>query len=346
MSTPDYYKILGVSRSADEKEIKRAYRKLALKHHPDKNPDDPKAEERFKDISSAYSVLSDPEKRRNYDTFGDPEGQSSGGFSPGFGHGFGDIFNDIFGGRRSSRPNPTGPLRGSDIKIGLTVDFLGSVHGCQRQVTINRVSGCRTCSGTGQSPGTGLTQCAPCQGTGTINFRQGPMMVQTTCQRCKGKGSYPATPCNTCAGSGLVSESHNITINIPAGVNSGNRLRLAGQGNEGVRGGPSGDVMVSVNVLPSDEFERRGDDIHTVSEITFVMACLGGYIDVKTVHGIEKIKVPRGTQPNTALRIHEKGIKKLKGPGFGDHYLHVEIKIPSNITDRQESLLKDFYNES
>jgi molecular chaperone DnaJ len=342
MSTPDYYKVLGVSKTADVKQIKRAYRKLALKHHPDKNPDDPKAEDLFKNISEAYTVLSDPGARRRYDAHGDPNANPSAGF-PG---GFGDIFNDIFNSRRTSRPrHPTGPLRGADVNLTLTIEFMDAVHGCQKKVTFDRSSVCTPCTGTGQTPGTGLAQCSPCRGTGNINFRQGPMMVQTTCKRCRGHGFFPANPCNPCSGTGLKIDSHDMTVNIPAGINSGNRLRLAGQGNAGHNGGPSGDVMAMIKVIPSSEFKREGFDIHTDLGITFTVACLGGEADVKTVHGIEKIKIPAGTQPNTMLRVHDKGVQNLRSSGHGSHYLHINVSIPRKLTKKQHLLLKNFYDE-
>lgn len=343
MTSPDYYKILGVSKTASQDEIKKAYRKLALKFHPDRNPGDDASEQKFKDVSAAYEVLSDTEKRKSYDQFGTADPRHARSQSADFN----DIFSEFFSSRRrTTRARPTGPIKGRSIRTSISISFMEAVKGCHKNVTVLKKNQCASCQGTGQTKGTGLSTCDPCQGTGSVGFRQGPMIFQSTCTRCHGKGSYPSDPCTSCSGSGLSQEYAQVTVNIPQGIDSGNTLRLAGQGEIGRNGGPPGDMLILVNVEPSGIFDRRGVDVHSETSISFVMACLGGNINIDTVQGEENIKIPAGIQPNTVLRIHNKGIKSVKNDSVvGDHYLHVTVKIPQDLSEKQKKSLRDFYNE-
>ncbi len=348
MAKRDYYEVLGIARTANSKEIKKAYRKAALEYHPDKNPGDKTAEDKFKEVSEAYQTLSDEQKRKDYDAFGhsgpnpfDNQYRRSSQHSDPF-RGFEDIFGEFFGRRGHHQTRPQGPQRGPDINISLTIDFLEAVKGCQKSINLTRKDTCTGCTGLGQEPNTSRTVCDMCRGTGYSSFQQGPMVVQSACPKCRGSGSIPTTPCSMCRGVGSIDVTDSIAINIPPGINVGNRLRVAGKGNAGSLGGPPGDLMASIQINPSRKFERRGTDIHTTSRISFVTACLGGVLDVETVQGNEKIKVPFGTQPNTTLRIHGKGIKNLRGSMYGDHYVHIEIQIPKKITSEQRELLRKF----
>jgi molecular chaperone DnaJ len=330
-----------VPKDANAQAIKKAYRKLALKYHPDKNPDDKTAEEKFKEISQAYSVLSDPEKKAEYDQFGYGGPQSSGYHGAPediFTH-FHDIFGDVFGGRQQQRH---GPARGRDIRAELTIDFLEAVHGCQKSITIPRDEACPTCKGNGCKPGTLEKVCKSCMGRGAVATSRGPMMIQTTCPTCKGAGRYPEDPCSDCRGAGKKSSTDQISLNIPEGVDSGIHMRVTGKGLTGDKGAPPGNLMVQIRVNRSRVFERDGIDIHTHQKISFIKACIGDVINVKTVHGNERIRVPAGTQPNTIMRLNNKGIKRMKGPGRGSHFVHIDVEIPKNITPKQKELLEDF----
>ena len=343
----DPYKILGVDRTSSEKEIKTAYRKLALQWHPDKNPDNKKAEEKFKEISEAYGILSDPEKRRSYDQFGHggPSVHPGSGFhgaSPeDIFRGFGDMFGDMFG-NRHRRQAPPGQRPGGDIGVDIEISFLEAVHGCKKTIRVPGDKLCGDCGGSRCSPGTRETRCTGCGGTGSIENRHGPMWVQSVCPRCSGEGVYPEKPCVGCNGSGKKTTTNEISLNIPPGVDTGIKMRVAGKGLTGDPGTHPGNLMVRIRVAPSSKFERSGIDVHTHESVSFVRACLGGTIDVETVQGDVKIKIPAGTQPNTIMRLNGKGIKRMRGPGWGSHFVHIDVRIPESLTPKQEELLKSF----
>jgi molecular chaperone DnaJ len=354
MSKRDYYEILGVSRSATDVEIKRAYRKLALQYHPDKNPGDATAEERFKECAEAYSVLSDPEKRSAYDRFGH-QGVGAGGFNPGFTD-FTDIFDmfgfgDVFGTRSSRR---TRVQRGSDLRYDLEITLEDAFRGKDEKLRIPRLETCSDCSGSGAEKGTSPETCVACQGTGQTRYTQGFFSVMRTCVNCGGQGRVIKTPCKTCRGAGRVEKEKTIEIKIPAGVDSGNRLRVGGEGEAGTGGGPPGDLYVVLHVKEHEQFERQGDNLYSAVPISFAQAALGAEITVKTLDGEERIKVPAGTQTGTVFRVKGHGMPKLGGRGRGDLFVAVTLVTPRTLTKEQRKLLeqlaeietRDFENES
>jgi molecular chaperone DnaJ len=341
----DYYDLLGVSRSAGEEEIKKAYRKLALQHHPDKNPGNKQAEEKFKEISEAYQVLSDSQKRAQYDQFGHAAFGDSGPFGGGFDFsaGFEDIFGDIFGeffgggtGRRRSRS------RGEDFRYNLTLSFEEAVFGAEKKVKIPRHGPCETCHGTGAKAGTQPQTCPTCRGRGQVNFQQGFFSVSRTCNQCHGQGTIIKDPCATCSGAGRVRKLHTLSVKIPAGVDTGSRLKLRGEGEFGPNGGQSGDLYVVIQVEPHPIFHREALDIICEVPINFAEAALGAEIDVPTLDGKVKMKIPAGTQSGKVFRLAGKGVKDVQGYRQGDQHVRVVVETPTHLTPRQKELLKEF----
>jgi molecular chaperone DnaJ len=341
----DYYEILGISRDAAEKEIKAKYRKQALKYHPDRNPGDKESEEKFKEAAEAYEVLKDPQKRQIYDQYGHQGLDRSGfagarGFEDIFSN-FGDIFEDFFGfgGGRRQR---TRVQRGSDLRYDINLEFMEAAFGKETEIDIEKIENCPACSGSGSEPGTQPETCSYCRGTGQFTQNQGFFTVRTTCPYCHGKGTHITHPCATCKGKGKVPVQKKVTLKIPAGVDTGSRLRLNGEGEPGMSGGPSGDLYVFINVKPHKFFQRRDTDVICLVEISFVQAALGDEIKIPTLNGEETLKIPKGTQYGDTFRFRGEGIPSLRGGRRGDQIIQVEIKTPTNINKKQEKLLKEF----
>ncbi len=350
MAKKDYYDILGLSRDASKKDIKRAYRKLSRKYHPDVSKED-NAEEKFKEIAEAYQVLSDEEKRARYDQFGhagvdqDAGGFGQGGFGQGDFGGFDDIFDMFFGGRRGSR-RKNAPRKGTDLRYNLTISFKEAAFGVEKEITIPRTEECPNCNGTGAESGSDVERCAKCNGTGEIKFKQNTpfgQMVQTrTCDRCNGTGKFIKNPCSQCHGSGKVKRRRKVSVNIPAGVDNDSRLRISGEGEAGKNGGPAGDLYVVISVKPHKIFERKGNDVICEVPISFVQATVGDEIQVPTLDGKVKFKIPEGTQPGTSFRLKGKGIPYLRGSGRGDQHIKVKVVIPKKLDQDQKELLEKF----
>ncbi|MCL6471701.1 MAG: molecular chaperone DnaJ [Firmicutes bacterium] len=354
----DYYEILGVSKGATQDEIKKAFRRLARKYHPDVNKDDPKAEAKFKEINEAYEVLSDPDKRRNYDTFGSAKGPAFGGgfedfsgFGGGFESAFGDIFDMFFGNwqQQGGRAKSTAQ-RGSDLSLELTVDFEEAVFGAEKEVEIARLVGCSTCGGTGLEPGTSPATCPTCRGAGEVRSEQrtvfGTFIRTSTCPKCQGTGRVITTPCKDCNGQGRKPVHEKIKVDIPAGVDNGVTLKLTGKGEAGLRGGRPGDLYVTLHVKPHSVFERRGVDLFCQLPITFTQAAIGSELQVPTLEGFETITVAPGTQTGTTFRLKGKGVPSLRGSSRGDIIVQVVIETPRKLTERQKELLIEFARES
>ncbi|HEY0590458.1 MAG TPA: molecular chaperone DnaJ [Thermoanaerobaculia bacterium] len=345
----DYYEVLGVSRDASVDEIKKAYRRLAVKYHPDKNPNDKDAEEKFKEAAEAYAVLSDGDKRAKYDRFGHAGvgGGGFGGFDSGQFTDFADILGDLFGfgdmfggGRR--RGGGTRAARGSDLRYDLELAFEEAVFGKDAQIDVPRAVTCATCHGSGAKGGTAPVACSMCGGRGQVRYSQGFFAVARTCPQCNGAGQVIKDPCATCSGAGRVRETKTLTVKIPPGVDDGTRLRLSGEGEAGVHGGPPGDLYVFIAVDGHPKFTRREYDIHAEESISFTQAALGAEIQVETVHGDETLKVPPGTQPNHVFKLRGKGVPWVDGNGRGDHYVHLTVRIPSAVDGRQRELLEEY----
>ena len=356
MAKKDYYEVLGLSKGAEEKEIKSAFRKLAKQYHPDLNPDNKEAEAKFKEVNEAYEVLSDPDKKAKYDKFGhaafDPNQGfgGGGGFSGGFGGFediFGDIFGDVFGGGRSSQRS--GPRPGSDLKIKLDITFEEAAFGTKKEIKINRVEKCSTCDGSGAKKGTNKKTCSTCGGTGTVRTVQrtpfGQFASTQTCSACRGTGEVIENPCPSCNGTGKEKKSRNITINIPAGVDTNSVIPLRGEGNHGDKGAPAGDLYVYINVKDHEIFERDGDDVWCEIPISFTKAALGGSIEVPTLEGKVKYEVPEGTQTGTVFRLKNRGIKNVRGSVKGDQYVKVKVVVPKKLTDKQKRALEVYAEE-
>jgi len=355
MAKSDYYELLGIKKGATEDEIKKSYRKLAVKYHPDKNPGNKSAEDKFKEISEAYEVLSDTEKRSKYDQFGHaafgPGSRSSRGggfhdpfdifkdvFSGGGGGSGSSIFEDLFGGTRRSG----GSNRGSDLRYDMELTFEEAVKGCEKIININKLDSCNSCKGSGAADGGRNTKCSTCDGQGQIIQSQGFFSVQQTCPRCKGTGSTIDKPCNKCSGDGRTKKSSKITIRVPAGVDSGARLRSTGNGEAGILGGTPGDLYCVLHVKEHEIFERDGDDLLCEVPISFLQATLGAEIEVPTLNGKARINVPTGTQSGTILRLRDKGVKNIQGYGKGDLHIRVIVEVPTRLNSDQKAKLTEF----
>ncbi len=348
MSKRDYYEVLGVNRDASEDELKKAYRRLAMKYHPDRNPDDPDAEEKFKEASEAYEILNNAEQREAYDRFGhagvDPsQGGGPGGFSfeGNFGDIFGDVFGDIFGGGRGGgRSNGMG--RGADLRYNMHLDLEQAVQGDTVEIRIPVLAVCEDCDGTGAAPGTSPTTCPDCGGTGQVRVSQGFFSLQQTCPRCRGQGVIITDPCRTCGGAGRVEKRKTLSVKIPAGVDTGDRIRLTGEGEAGVNGGPPGDLYVQVEVNDHPIFVREGRHLYCEVPISFVDAALGGELEVPTLDGRVKLKIPAETQTGKVFRLRGKGVTQVRGSGVGDLLCKVVVETPVKLTSDQKDLLEQF----
>ena len=352
----DYYEVLGIQKGASEDEIKKAYKKLARKYHPDMNPGDKEAEEKFKEVNEANEVLSDPEKKARYDQFGfagvDPNygaGAGGGAYGGGFDFGdLGDIFGSFFGGGfgGGQRRNPNAPQRGESIRASVSVSFTEAAFGCEKSVTLERSEQCPTCKGNGCAPGTTPEICPDCHGTGTVQTRrQTPMGVFASngpCRKCGGTGRLIHQPCPDCRGTGAVRKRKTIKINIPAGIDHGQTISLRGQGNAGRNGGPAGDLLITVMVQPHELFRRDGVDVFCEAPITFAQAVLGAELEIPTIDGKVKYSIPEGTQSGTTFRLKGKGIPGLNGRARGDQYVTVYIETPRNLNREQKEALRKF----
>ena len=350
MSKRDYYEVLGVSKTASKDEIKKAYRKLSKQYHPDINKAEDAAD-KFKEIKEAYEVLSDDQKRAQYDQFGHAnpnQGFGGGGFSGDFGGGFGgfeDIFSSFFGGG-GRRRDPNAPRQGSDLQYTMTINFEDAAFGKETTIEIPREENCDTCKGTGAKPGTKVETCSHCSGSGQINVEQntpfGRIVNRSTCPHCRGTGKHIPSKCTSCSGTGKVKKRKKINVKIPAGIDDGQQLRVSGQGEPGINGGPSGDLYVVFHVREHEFFERDGDDVYCEVPLTFVQAALGDEIQVPTLHGKVNLKIPAGTQTGTRFRMKGKGIPNVQGRGQGDQHIIVKIVTPKKLNEKQKQLLKEF----
>jgi molecular chaperone DnaJ len=349
VSKRDYYEILGVDRQASEQQIKSAYRKLALKHHPDRNPGDPAAEEQFKEAAEAYAVLADAEKRSLYDRFGHAGVSGAGagaGFDPTIFADFSDIFSglgdvfgfgDLFGGRRRRG----GPQRGADLRYDLEITFDESASGTDTTIQIPREETCETCKGSGAAPGTSPETCSQCRGSGQLRYQQGFLTVARPCPNCRGTGKTIAKPCQSCRGAGRISRERKITVKIPAGIATGQRLRLYGEGEHGSAGGPPGDLYVVVHVQEHSFFHREGDDLYCELPISFPTVALGGSVKVPTLNGQDDLSIPAGTQTGARFKIRGKGMPSVSGRGRGDLHVIARVAVPKKLTKEQKQLLEE-----
>ena len=341
----DYYEVLGVNRGAGEEEVKKAYRKLALKYHPDRNPGDKQAEEKFKELSEAYQVLTEPEKRAQYDQYGHAAfgdgGPFRGGFdfTSGFEDIFGDIFGEVFGAGTSRR---RGRARGDDLRYNLDIAFEEASFGTEKKIKIPRLSACETCRGSRCKPGSSPQTCPACRGRGQVSFQQGFFSVARTCNQCRGQGTIVADPCTSCAGTGRVRKLHTLSVKIPPGVDTGSRLKLRGEGEGGLSGGPAGDLYVVIQVRPHPLFVREVLDIICEVPVSFVQAALGAEIDVPTLEGKVKMKIPTGTQSGKVFRLKGKGVRDIQGYHRGDELVRLAVETPTRLSARQKELLKEF----
>ena len=340
MAKKDYYEVLGVNRDASEDDFKKSYRKLAMKFHPDRNPDNPKAEEQFKEAKEAYEILSDANKRAAYDQYGhagvDPSAAAGAGMG-GFADAFGDIFGDIFGGGRG-RSNV---YRGADLRYNLEIALEDAARGTETKIRIPTLEECATCHGSGAKPGTQPTSCATCGGHGQVRMQQGFFSIQQTCPKCHGSCKVVESPCATCRGAGRLKQHKTLSVKIPAGVDEGDRIRLSGEGEAGVNGGPAGDLYVVIHLKAHAVFQRDHNDLHCEMPISFTTAALGGDIKIPTLDGYAKIKIPEETQSGKVFRLRGKGIKGVRSSTHGDLMCHVVVETPVNLTARQRELLNE-----
>jgi molecular chaperone DnaJ len=357
MAKRDYYDILGVAKNSTEDEIKKAYRKLAMKYHPDRNQGDgnekkaKEAEEKFKEVKEAYEVLTDSSKRAAYDRFGhagvDPAAAAAaGGYrgAEGFGSfadAFGDIFGDIFGGGRAAGGARSGAFRGADLRYNMEVTLEQAAHGFKTDIRVPAWENCETCHGTGAKPGTHPKTCGTCAGSGAVRMTQGFFSIQQTCPTCHGSGKVIAEPCATCSGAGRIRKNKVLEVNIPAGIDEGQRIRLSGKGEPGMNGGPPGDLYVEIRLKPHDVFQRDGDDLHCEVPVSIVTAALGGDIEIGTLDEKVSISLPEGTQSGKTFRLRGKGIKGVRSGVPGDLYCHISVETPVRLTDKQKKLLRE-----
>jgi len=355
MAKRDYYEVLGVERNASEEEIKKAYRKLAVKYHPDKNPGDKSAEEKFKELGEAYEALSNPQQRAAYDQYGhaafDSRVRGAGVFRGGgfhdpfesfrevFGGGAGSIFDELFGGERR---DPTGPQRGADLRYDMEISFEEAVLGCEKEIAVAKPDTCESCRGSGAEPGSATKTCSTCGGRGQVINSRGIFSIAQTCPRCEGAGRTMEKPCRACRGAGRRERTSKITIKIPPGVDTGARLRSAGNGEGGIRGGPAGNLYVILHVRPHEIFHRDGDDLVCDVPISFVQAALGADIEVPTLAGKAHIKDPPGTQTGTVFRLKGKGVRNVQGYGSGDLHVRVQVEVPAHLNAAQRAKLQEF----
>jgi len=343
MSKRDYYEVLGVNRDASEEDLKKSYRRLAMKWHPDRNPDNPKAEEHFKEAKEAYEILSEPQKRAAYDQFGhagvNPQAGGGPGGPGGFGDIFSDIFGEIFGGNRGGRSTV---FRGADLRYNLEISLEQAAHGFETKIRIPGLAACETCKGSGAKAGTQPSTCPSCRGAGQVRVSQGPFSIAQTCPRCHGSGSVIPNPCSACTGTGRVKLQKTLSVKIPVGVDEGDRVRLSGEGEPGVNGGPPGDLYVQVHIKQHAVFQRDHDDLHCEMPISFVTAALGGEIQIPTLDGSAQIRVPAETQSGKTFRLKGKGIKGVRSREPGDLFCHVMVETPVSLNSRQRELLREF----
>lgn len=351
MAKRDLYEVLGVTKAAAEDEIKKAYRKLAVKFHPDKNPGDKHAEEKFKELSQAYEVLSDPQKRAAYDQYGhaafDPRmrGGRGGGFHDPFEifrevFSGGSIFDEFFGG--GNRRDPTGPQRGADLRYDLEISLEEAAHGCEKEIKVAKLDACSVCKGSGQEAGSQTKTCPTCQGRGQVVTSRGIFSIAQTCTRCEGAGRIIEKPCLACHGAGRLEKTSKISLKIPTGVDTGVRLRSSGNGESGLRGGGPGDLYVVVHVKPHPIFHREGDDLACEVPVAFVQAALGAEVEIPTLTGKAHIRVPPGTQSGTVFRVRNRGMKSLQGYGTGDLHVRVSVEVPTQLNAAQREKLQEF----
>lgn len=349
----DYYEVLGVDKNADEATIKKAYRTLAKKYHPDMNPGDKEAEAKFKEVNEAYDVLSDPDKKAKYDQYGHAAFDPSAGGGAGFG-GFGDfggfdindIFSSFFGGASGGSTRRNGPVRGDDITVRLTISFEESVFGCKKEVSYNKIKKCADCSGTGAAKGSSPKTCSACGGSGQVRVQQrtpfGIMQTQKTCDTCHGTGKIIENKCPNCRGTGFVRVPKKLEVNIPAGIDDGQQLSLRYQGSDGMNGGNAGDLYIIISVRPHSVFERDGDDLYCEVPITYAEATLGAEIEIPTLEGSMKYTIPEGTQTGTVFTLRNKGVTRVNSKVRGNLYITVVVEVPKNLTSEQKNLLEKF----